>query len=171
MWYILRLFVELDKFTTRFRSLSRSVQGEVQEMITLRQPTKALYQRDLAMFIGYVFIKVDAKAIKTVNEALRNASIAEVLTMPGSRYLMPMSADEVAWLFQLMQSRPAVVSVSPASAVRAPGIGDKVRITKGAFEGLEGHVDSIAGQSMGVRVPLLRSIAIAYCTPDILEPV
>lgn len=168
MWYILRLFVELDKFTTRFQALPRWVQNEVHEKITLRQPTKTLYQRDLAMFIGYVFVKVDPKAIKAVNEALRNASIAEVLSMPGSRYLMPMSPDEVQWLLQLIQSRPT--SSPRSTALHAPiGLGDKVRITKGAFEGMEGHVDSIAGQTMAVRVPLLRSIALAYCTPDILE--
>lgn len=161
MWYVLHLFVELDKFLDRYQGLPKKVQAQVQEMVTLRQPSKTLYQRDLAMFVGYVFIQVDPKMIRVVNEALRTEGIAEVLTQPGSRFLMPLRPDEVQWIYQLLQSRPDA-SISP---------GAKVRITKGAFEGMEGTVASIAGQTLAVRVQLRRSVSVAYCTPDAVEAV
>lgn len=159
MWYVLHLFVELDKFLVRFHALPKKVQSQVQELVTLRQPSKTLYQRDLAMFIGYVFIQVDPKTIKTVNDALRTEGIAEVLTNPGGRFLMPLRPEEVDWMYQLMQSR-SDSSVTP---------GAKVRITKGAFEGMEGTVASVAGQTLAVRVQLRRSVSVAYCTPDSVE--
>lgn len=159
MWYVLHLFVELDKFLTRYHSLPKKVRGHVQEVVTLRQPSKMLYQRDLAMFVGYVFIQVDQKQIKAVNDALRTEGIAEVLTPPGSRYLMPMRPEEVQWVYQLMQSK--------SDGSLTPGL--KVRITRGAFEGMEGVVDSVAGQTVAVRVKLRRSVSLAYCTPDAVE--
>lgn len=161
MWYILHLFVELDRFLSRYHLLPKSVQGHVQEMVTLRQPTKALYQRDLAMFVGYVFIQVDSRHIKAVNDALRNEGIGEVLTPPSSRFIMPMRPDEVQWIFKMLQSAP--------DASFTPGM--KVRITRGAFEGMQGTVDSVAGQTLAVRVPLSRSVSIAYCTHDSVEEV
>lgn len=159
MWYVLHLFVELDKFLSRYHSLPKKVRAHVHEVVTLRQPSKTLYQRDLAMFVGYVFIQVDPKAIKAVHEALRSEGIAEVLTPPGSRFLLPMRPEEVQWVFQLMQSKTDG-SITP---------GSKVRITRGAFEGMEGIVDSVAGQTVAVRVRLRRSVSVAYCTPDTVE--
>lgn len=161
MWYVLHLFVELDKFLARYQALPKGVHKLVEEIVTLRQPSKMLYQRDLAMFVGYVFIKVDPKAIKSVNESLRTEGLAEVLTRPGSPFLMPMTPDEVRWVFQLMHSK-SDGSVTP---------GAKVRITRGAFEGMEGVVDSVAGQTVAVRVKLRRSVSVAYCTPDAVEAV
>lgn len=161
MWYILHLFVELDRFLSRYHLLPRPVQAHVKEMVTLRQPTKSLYQRDLAMFVGYVFIQVDSKHIKAVNDALRNEGIAEVLTPPTAKFIMPMRPDEVQWIFNMLHSSP--------EAAFAPGM--KVRITRGAFEGMQGTVDSVAGQTLAVRVPLSRSVSIAYCTHDAVEEV
>lgn len=159
MWYVLHLFVELDKFLARYQALPKSIRAHVQELVTLRQPSKTLYQRDLAMFVGYVFVQVDARAIRLVNDALRTEGIAEVLTQPGSRLLLPMRPEEVQWVYQLLQSKTDG-TVSP---------GSKVRITKGAFEGMEGVVDSVAGQTVAVRVKLRRSVSLAYCTPDTVE--
>lgn len=159
MWYVLHLFVELDKFLARYQALPRKVHGMVDELVTLRQPSKMLYQRDLAMFVGYVFIKVDPRLIKEVHESLRSEGIAEVLTQPGSPFLMPMSPEEVQWVFDLMQSKPDA-SIAP---------GSRVRIIRGAFEGMEGTVDSVAGQTLSVLVKLRRSVSVAYCTPDAVE--
>ncbi len=161
MWYVLHLFVELDKFLARYHAMPKKVQAFVQEVVTLRQPSKTLYQRDLSMFVGYVFVQVDPKHIKLVNDALRTEGIAEVLTPPGSRFLMPMRPDEVQWIYQLLQSRTST-TVLP---------GAKVRIIKGAFEGMEGTVSSVAGQTLAVRVQLRRSVSVAYCTPDAVEVV
>lgn len=161
MWYVLHLFVELDKFLTRYQTLPKKVRAHVQEMVTLRQPSKTLYQRDLAMFVGYVFIQVDPRSIRIVHDALRTEGIAEVLTQPGSRLLLPMQPEEVQWVYQLMQSKTDG-TITP---------GTKVRITRGAFEGMEGVVDSVAGQTVAVRVRLRRSVSLAYCTPDTVETV
>lgn len=159
MWYVLHLFVELDKFLVRYQSLPREVRAVVTEMITLRQPSKTLYQRDPAMFVGYVFIQAGPKSIKKVHEALRAEGIAEVLTPPGARYLMPLRPEEVAWVYELMRSS-SDTSVMPGAAVR---------ITRGPFEGMAGTVESIAGQTIAVRVQLRRSVSVAYCTPDTVE--
>jgi transcription antitermination factor NusG len=160
MWYVLRLFVELDKFMARYQALPHKTLNTVQELVTLRQPFKEMYQRDLSMFFGYAFVKADPKAIGQVSEALRSAGIAEVLTSPGSQFLMPMSPEEVQWVHGLMQSK------TEGHAQQ----GAKVRITRGAFEGLEGTVESVAGQTVKVLVPLRRRVTVAYCTPDSLEP-
>lgn len=159
MWYVLHLFVELDKFLIRYHALPKTTRAHIQELVTLRQPSKTLYQRDLAMFVGYVFIQVDPKSIRLVNDALRTEGIAEVLTQPGSRLMLPMRPDEVQWIYQLLQSK-SDGSITP---------GAKVRITRGAFEGMEGVVDSVAGQTVSVRVKLRRSVSLAYCTPDTVE--
>jgi transcription antitermination factor NusG len=159
MWYVLHLFVELDKFMVRYQSLPREVRALVSEMVTLRQPSKTLYQRDPAMFVGYVFVQVSPKSVKLVHEALRTEGIGEVLTPPGSRYLMPLRPEEVTWVYELMRSRTDT-KVLP---------GALVRITRGPFEGMAGTVESIAGQTIAVRVQLRRSVSLAYCTPDTVE--
>jgi transcription antitermination factor NusG len=161
MWYVLHLFVELDKFLSRYQSLPKKVRANVHDLVTFRQASKGLYQRDLAMFVGYVFVKIDPRQISHLNEALRNEGIAEVLTRPGTRYLMPMHPDEVQWVYDLMQSR------SDGSFVP----GTRVRITRGPFEGMEGEVDTVAGHQVAVRVNLRRSTSLAYCTTDAVEAV
>lgn len=159
MWYVLHLFVDLDKFLTRYRTLPRKVQSMVQDMVTLRQPSKALYQRDLSMFVGYVFIQTDPKSIKLLNDALRTEGLAEVLTAPGSRFILPMKTEEVSWVHSLLKSR----SDSPLTP------GTKVRIVHGPYEGMEGIVDSVAGSLVAVRVKLRRSVSLAYCPEDEVE--
>lgn len=161
MWYVLHLFVELDKFLTRYQSLPKKVRAHVEELVTLRQPSKTLYQRDLAMFVGYVFVRVDPVSIGLLHDALRSEGIGEVLTSPGARFLMPMKPEEVQWVLQLLQSK-SDGTVTP---------GSKVRITRGAFEGMEGVVDAVAGQTVSVRVKLQRSVSLAFCTPDAVEAV
>ena len=156
MWYVLHLFVDLDKFLARYKALSKVTRDLVKEMVTLRQPSKSMYQSDLAMFVGYVFVQVDPKNIRSLHRALRSEGIGEVLTSSNSSYFMPMSPDDVQWLFQLLQS-------SPGTGV-APGV--MVRITQGPFEGMEGVVESVAGQTVAVRVQLRRSASVAYCSPD-----
>lgn len=156
MWYVLHLFVDLDKFLSRFQAMAKPTRALVKEMVTLKQPSKALYQSDLAMFTGYVFVQVDPKSIKTLHLSLRSEGIGEVLSPPGYPILMPLRPDEVQWIYGLLQSRP------PQGLER----GARVRILRGAFEGMEGVVESVAGQTVSVRVQLRRSESVALCTPD-----
>jgi transcription antitermination factor NusG len=161
MWYALHLFVELDKFEARYHLLPKKLRSAVFEMVTLRQASKSLYQRDLSLFVGYAFVKADPKMITQLNSALRGQGLAEVLTAPGSRFIMPMRPEEVQWVYELLQSRTDT-SLPP---------GTEVRITSGPFEGMEGVVDSVVGQQVAVRVPLRCSTSLAYCTPDTLDKI
>jgi transcription antitermination factor NusG len=161
MWYVLHLFVDLDKFLLRYSALATSTLAMVENLVSFRRPDKAMYQRDLGLFIGYVFVQVSPTRIHALQEALKTAGLAEVLPAAGTNRLMPLSKDEVSWVYDLLRSSAS------AGVIR----GTSVRITEGPFEGMEGTVEAIAGQTVSVRVPLRRSVATAQCALDTVEAV
>lgn len=158
MWYVIHLFVDLDKFLVRYQALPQSVQSVVRELITLKRPDKSMYQQDIGMFIGYAFAQIDPKFVQRVHNSLKAASLGEILSTPGSRYLMPLSAPDVEWVYTLLRSNESTLLQH----------GTAVRILDGPFEGMYGTVESVAGQTVTVRVPLRRSVSIAQCPVDSL---
>lgn len=159
MWYVIHLFVDLDKFLARYYSLSTELRERVREVITFRKPNKAMYQRDLGMFVGYVFVQIDAPWVGLLQKELKANGLGEILTSPGGRHIMPLGADEVQWIYRLLQSRTE-------SHLQH---GCSVRIKEGPFEGMIGTIEAVAGPDVSVRVPLHRSVSIAHCTADTVE--
>lgn len=161
-WYVIHLLVELDKFLTRYHTLPQRVREQVTELVTLRRPEKGMYQRDLGMFVGYVFLQARPGAIGLVDDALQSARIAEVLTVPLSkkgRSYVPLSQDDEDWLYGMLRT--------PSTAILVPGT--RVTITTGPYEGMQGTVEYVVGQTVAVRVPLRKATSLALCVPDELE--
>lgn len=157
-WYVLQLYVDLEKFLTRYHAIPTKTRLLVTEMVTFRRPDKALYQHELGIFVGYVFVQMTASNAPFMDDALRGAGIAEVLAS-SRRKLTPLTPDEVQWIYTLLRS------------ARSPEYhpGTRVRIKEGPFEGLEGTVEAVAGQMLSVRVPLNRTMSTACCSLDTVE--
>lgn len=160
-WYVVHLLVELDKFLTRYRALPRRVHEHVAEIVTLRRPEKSMYQRDLGLFVGYVFVQAQPERIGAIAEGLYDARIAEVMAIASDRRrrYKPLSSEEEEWLYTMLRS-PIGVRLMP---------GATVRITRGPYEGLSGAVEYVVGQTVAVRVPLRKSTSLAMCAHDEIE--
>lgn len=163
-WYVLHLLVELDKFLTRYHSLPQRLREHVAELVTLRRPEKGMYQRDLGMFVGYVFLQTSPEVIAQIDDSLQNARIAEVLKLVVNRRgkaYVPLSAEDEEWLYGMLKT-PTTNTLT---------LGSRVMITTGPYEGMQGTVEYVVGQTVAVRVPLKKASSLALCVPDDLEAV
>lgn len=159
MWYVLYLYDELDKFLTRLKTLPAASRRLIQELVTFRRPERGMYQKDLGLFVGYVFVQVDPSHIADVDRLLQDAEIGRVLGNSGPGRYVPLGPDEHQWILDKM-----------SAAVDVPfKRGHKVRITAGPFEGMYGVVDDVTGQVISVRVPLQNSTSTALCAIDDVE--
>lgn len=160
-WYIIHLYVETEKFLTRYHSLPYSTRKLVKELLYFKKPDKALYEREGGgVFAGYVFAEVFSENVKPLHRALRQAAIGEILGYSEGA-TKPLSQAEIDHIMETMRS-------GQDSKFQ---IGQYVRIKNGPYEGMEGVISNIVGQLVCVKVALLRSTSIAETEMSNIEEV
>jgi len=156
-WYIVHLFQEQDKFLEKYRSLPTGIKTSVKELIYFQKPDKKLYERDSALFIGYIFIDIADADAWEFHYALKSSGMGEILR--DGRQFHKMSAVEVEWVMKEMRT-PEEVVLRPGSTVVAKD---------GPYEGMTGTVIQVVGQDVKVKVPLKRGNVVAEIAIENLE--
>jgi transcription antitermination factor NusG len=160
-WYIIHLFIETEKFITKYHALSFTTRKLVKELLYFKKPDKGLYEREGGgAFAGYVFVEVYEDNVKLLHRALRQAAIGEILGY-SEGVAKPLSQEEIDHIMKTMQSG--------RDSKFQPG--QRVRIKTGPYEGMDGTVVNIVGQSVSVKVQLLRSSSVAETEMANLEEI
>ena len=156
-WFIVHLFQEQDKFLEKYKSLPEKIKSSVKELIYFQRPDKKLYERDSAMFVGYVFVDMVEERSWDLHYSLKSSGMGEILK--DGRLFHKMSDEEVEWVMKEMRTSEDIV-LRPGSTVVAK---------EGPFEGMEGVVIQVVGQNAKIKVPLRRGSVIAEVAIENLE--
>lgn len=132
-WLVYYVKPRCEKKTAEYCLLSR-----IQYYLPLRRETK-IYQRrkvvvDKPVFPGYLFASTDPEQRVAV---LKTNNIVRVLTPPS----------EAELLFELEQIKKALTVDPTLGSCKALERGRKVRITGGAFMGIEGQISGLKGKA------------------------
>ena len=156
-WFIVHLFQEQDKFLEKYKSLPEKIKTSVKELIYFQRPDKKLYERDSAMFVGYVFIDIAEERSWDFHYALKSSGMGEILK--DGRSFHRMTDGEVEWVMKEMRTSEDII-LRP---------GTTIVVKEGPFEGMEGIVIQVVGQNAKIKVPLKRGSVIAEVEIENLE--
>lgn len=160
-WFTVSLYVELEKYLSRYNSLRASTRKLVDDMIYFRKPDRGLYEREVGgVFIGYVFVKLKPKNVMEFQRALKAAGLGEILGYSDG-VARPLTQEEFSHITEVMKSHK-----QPRFS-----IGKNVVVKNGPYEGLEGLVSNIIGQQITVKFQLRRSISYADISIENLDEV
>jgi len=155
-WFVLYVKPRCEKKMCEF---SR-IQG-LEHYLPLRMETK-IYQRrkvvvEKPVFPGYFFVAADSKERLSL---LKTNNIVRILIPPKEEHL----------LFELEQVRKALTADPTLGSCVALERGRRVRITGGAFMGIEGMVWAIKGRSkVCLNVDMIGRAVAVEVDRDVLE--